>query len=957
MRKWPWLFALACGAAGCQLIAGDYEMVPDEPAPLASVCSPQEQRCNGQFLLACTSDGSDWVLRDTCATSDLCDSENGLCERCERGELRCDGSTRQECKATGDGWEEREICSAAGMCNPTYCGTCAPGEYACRGTGDAAGRELWECGPDSTWSIQVATCATAGLCDLSIDASRGAATWAEKCTDPLCPTPGAYRCTGQALERCRQDLTGWERVDTCASEALCAIAVANAGLGMGDVDMCPPGCPSAGAFLCEGMTLRTCREDLTGWDEVMTCEPGTECDPVQGGCAERCEPGHYQCNAETLRLCSAERSWQELERCASAALCTTAADGLSGACNAPGCPAAGEFNCQGADLHQCRDDLLGWEFVESCASAELCSALDRRCHPPVCAPAELRCFGAELRSCAASLDDWEIIATCGEGEFCDNSAADPGCKLECPSPTRCNGTELEHCTPNGWVHQANCATNELCSCTLDGSCALDPGTDGCGVPVCGGSKPEYQCQGATLEHCRDDRNGWETAATCGSTALCYPGTAPLYEGGYCAVCPTAGEVRCGGGNGAPRLETCSADRKSWNITQNCSAAYGCVDDGADDYCAVCNTGQTRCSGSRPERCRADRAGWEAAGANCASSALCDAGTGTCVTPTCSAGQRRCNGAQPQVCNGDRTGWNNSGNACSTVALCNTASGSCTTAACAVGERRCNGSQPQICNADRTGFVNDGTACATAALCSSGSCSAPACAVGERRCDDEQPQLCNSNRNGWNDSGAACASAALCSEGTCQAPVCATGEVRCSGAQPEICRADRTGYQSNGAACATTALCSGGECQAPACAPGDYDCDDEVLLACNAGRTGFEEADTCASAALCDAEAGMCRAPVCEAGAYRCNEAALERCNGDGTGWTVEETCGSSALCDVANRECDECAPGSFDCTSEDVLRECDEDGRWDEIAECDVGLCDASLGMCLDPPPDEEAED
>ena len=1034
MGKWPWIFALASALAGCQLVAGGFDVVPDDPEQVAGECTPSEQRCNGQFLLACAADGSDWVLRDTCATSDLCDSSSGRCESCERGQLRCDGADRQECNAQGNGWEVRETCSAEGMCNPTYCGTCAPGEYSCRGSGSTAGAELWECGPDSTWSVNIATCASAGLCALSIDQSRGATSWAEECTDPLCPAPGEYRCNGQALERCRQDLTGWELVDTCRSPELCAVGVQNASQGGGDVDMCPPGCPSAGSFLCEGMMLETCREDLTGWDVLITCEAGTECNPVQGACSERCEPGHFQCNGATLRQCTPAQSWEEVAQCASAALCTTAPDELSGACAPPACPSAGTFQCAGAELQQCREDLLGWDPVETCASAELCSALDRRCNQPLCAADELRCFDNELRRCSASLDDWEVVTTCGAGEFCDNSSDAPGCKLECPSPTRCNGSELEQCTPNGWIHRANCATNELCSCTLDGSCTLGTDTEGCGVPVCGGSKPEFQCDGATLQRCDDSRNAWFVDETCASAALCYPGEAPLFENGYCATCPTAGEVRCARSGSQTRLEVCSGDRKRWSATQSCSSTYGCVDSGAADYCATCNDGQVQCSGPTLQRCGADRKSWvsttcasaslcDAAGnqcdvcrpnqntcdgttlqhcssdgqqlqsqmcprycdaqngecdgcmantsrcanevlyrcnstgqgetaTTCATAALCNAGSGSCTQPTCDVGQKRCSGSQPQQCNANRNGWESAGAACATSALCNSATGTCTAPTCNSGQRRCDGSQPQVCNGNRNGWNDSGSACATAALCNAatGMCTTPACAAGERRCNGAQPEVCNADRTGFVADGTACGSVALCSGGTCTAAACSPNDRRCDGAQPQVCRSDRTGYQDDGDECATSALCQDGQCRSPACDAGEYRCDAAVLSRCNAGRTGFEQIATCTSAALCDDDAGQCREAACSAGTYRCNEAALELCRDDAAGWNTVDTCSSAELCDAAGAECDECRPPSFDCTDGDVLRECDDDGHFSEIAECDPGLCDEAAGVCLMPP-------
>src|SRR5690242_19396737 len=130
---------------------------------------------------------------------------------------------------------------------------------------------------------------------------------------------------------------------------------------------------------------------------------------------------------------------------------------------------------------------MGFEEVEQCASSALCSAPDKRCNDKVCEPDELRCFDVsegitELRHCNVDLTGWIADPPCEAGQFCSNDPAYPGCKIDCPAPTRCNGPELQRCTADGWVHQASCATGDLCTCTLPGGdCTLRLGSDGCGV--------------------------------------------------------------------------------------------------------------------------------------------------------------------------------------------------------------------------------------------------------------------------------------------------------------------------------------------------------------------------------------------------------------------------------------------------------------------------------------------
>ncbi len=540
--------ALVCALAalfafGCQLVTGDYEIRPPAQQGAGTTqCKTGDYRCNGEYLLACGAGDTGWVLQQTCGSADLCDSKNKRCQVCKPGDGRCDGVVREQCSNDGRTWSPIQSCVSADMCNPTFCGNCMPGEYSCRGESSAAGSELWQCGKDGTWSLHLDDCATPGLCSSTLDAARADPNFAGKCMMGLCEA-GSYRCDGATLQHCRQDETAWDVVDTCATAALCDAAVASDAATTGALDMCPEGCSTAGAYLCTGMTLTRCRDDLTGFDAVTTCtDPNTECNPVLGACTDLCTPGQYQCNDKTLRRCTATRHWENVSDCASAALCSAAADGSRGQCLPPGCPHAGDYSCNGAVLSKCADDLSGYVAVTTCTSAELCDATDKRCNDPICTPAgSYQCFDvsvdgnveSQLRQCNAGQTAWvDVGDACPAGQFCSNDAADPGCKTSCPSSTRCNGSELQTCTADsGWVHQATCATTNLCNCTLDGSCAGGTGSDGCGVAICGGSLPAEQCDGAELQSCDPGRNGWDDQTNCGALGCMEAGATA-----YCAAC-------------------------------------------------------------------------------------------------------------------------------------------------------------------------------------------------------------------------------------------------------------------------------------------------------------------------------------------------------------------------------------------------------------------------------------
>jgi hypothetical protein len=978
--------------AGCQLVVGDFKVQSSGASASDSECSGGSgYRCNGEYLLTCGGEGTGWVLKQTCASADLCDSKDKQCRICSPGSQRCDGASRQECNSDGSAWTEVEKCASSDICNATYCGNCTSGEYSCRGEMSSVGSQLWKC-DKGVWAIKLDECASEGLCMASLDAARASSTWNMQCTPSAC-MPGAYSCDGVTLRHCRQDQTGWDVVDTCGSPELCASAVANATTNAGVIDMCPVGCGTAGTLRCDGMTLSKCRDDLTGFDPVMTCPDNTECNPQLGVCADLCTPGQYQCNDKTLRLCDSTRHWQDQQVCASAPLCQATNDPApAGQCLPPGCPAVGAYQCDGVTLSKCRDDLMGWEMVDTCGSAALCSADDRRCNTPACDTDELRCFGSELRQCNADRTDWTVLQTCTTGQFCSNDPANSGCLMECPDPTtRCNGSELQRCTPNGWVHQATCATNDLCGCTLNATCELGLGSDGCGVVVCGGTLPTYQCEGSELEKCSDGRNGWVGQTDCGQAALCYSGSAPSYQDGYCAICPTAGELRCV--NGAPNatLTKCSPDRTMWSTVQTCGS-NGCIDSGTQDYCAACSAGQVLCSGTTLQKCSSDQRNF--VNTTCQSSALCDATHGQCdvCTPpnsntcsgmtlqhcssdgqsiqtqtcpnycdatggqcdSCVAGTSRCSNNLLYKCASD--GQSEAKTTCVTAALCDAPQNKCDTPACNPGDHRCLSTQPQVCNSNQTGWDNTGNACATAALCNgtTGTCATPACAVGETRCNGAQPQVCNSDRTGFVNSGSACATAALCgaTTGTCSAPACAVGDTRCNGAQPQVCNSDRTGFTNMGTVCASSALCKAatGTCGTPACNPNQTKCNLAQPQICKGDLTGYQDLPiTCVTPGLCNPANGTCNNPVCATGDTQCSGAQPQICNSDRTGFQNNgAACASTALCVSGACMTPACTAGQTRCSgAQPQVCNANLTGFTNMGTACaSAALCMAATGTC-----------
>jgi len=103
--------------------------------------------------------------------------------------------------------------------------------------------------------------------------------------------------------------------------------------------------------------------------------------------------------------------------------------------------------------------------------------------------------------------------------------------------------------------------------------------------------------------------------------------------------------------------------------------------------------------------------------------------------------------------------------------------------------------------------------------------------------------------------------------------CTTGQYQCQGIDLQECQ---QGAYVTIKQCPTAELCQahvGAQCGTAACADGDVRCaDGGVLQACNPGRTGFDNAQTCASPALCRTDAGVdggCVPPACQLGWQQC----------------------------------------------------------------------------------------
>src|SRR5690606_31109843 len=92
-----------------------------------------------------------------------------------------------------------------------------------------------------------------------------------------------------------------------------------------------PQCASAGLATCSGQELRRCRDDLTGWEVVTTCASGTLCDLDSMDCVDSCTAPDYRCNGAQPEHCVEGANgavWEPSQApCAAFGLCVADDDG------------------------------------------------------------------------------------------------------------------------------------------------------------------------------------------------------------------------------------------------------------------------------------------------------------------------------------------------------------------------------------------------------------------------------------------------------------------------------------------------------------------------------------------------------------------------------------------------------------------------------------------------------
>jgi hypothetical protein len=901
---------------------------------LPPTCVSNQVQCDPtrpNQLLACVEGLTGFALAEECATPALCEASityTGLrgsprCKRapCEVGEHHCSGKVLEICNDNRDGFRPIEECAGPSFCNA---GDADRGERGCAEVGCAAGAEHCDgaqrqrCRDDQLdFDPLGAPCDSSALCNDDNPA-------ASFCVPPPCQrgplSANEFRCDGATLQRCNDQHTGYDTIDTCATAALC-----NAGLG--SEGCIPPPCVQ-GQTRCDGNVLRRCNDDRTGFVNVSVCAPGT-CDGNAGRCADLCDAGSARCNTQ-------------------------------------------------GELEECRDPAIGRQVTARCLSPQLCDANTRSCRSPpagctadgvrVCAP---QADGSTLlQVCAGGRSRFDTLDTCTGNERCDPSNI--RCDLcDQAGQATCQDGQLVRCAPDGQSTNASpCANGCQSLAGAPARClACQPGSATCQstdllVCVVRGASGEFlerQACGSSLR-CADERARCEAGQPC-RCEVCDDQDVGC-DGSFPTRCNAAHTAleRVPGGNGG--FVDCLA-------SDNCNPSTG--------TCFPCNDRDVSCVGGVLQGCRLDRSGFDPIPGATAGGVRCTADNGRAFSQQCSGtmlierlceppsqqGEGLCDpnvsggcvecipGSPPSQCQvtaDGRPGRTECIAGVVAVVACASATSGCEEATC-TGAGECvfrsrargascvrAGGVPGFCDGlqsgpgciecvEDSGCSDDGNRCTEASCSPNGSCIHVPVDVGCLLGDGQ---------------------AGICSNGAC-VEECEPNQGQCQGANFRRCNAEGTGFGPS-LDCGAGALCSAAGC-APRCRAedcGDVGCNSSET-ACNACSTNLcaaliapgpcEEA-VCASATtcraqtlcqtgeVCDPQTNQCEVPpaqVCVPGLRRCDGAALQLCDEAGTSEATEATCGvGGGPCQAPN----ECSAEAGACVSGPLLdgQACGENG-------------------------------
>jgi hypothetical protein len=459
--------------------------------------------------------------------------------------------------------------------------------------------------------------------------------------------------------------TLFKALEVCVFSFVCLLLLPACQIAFGDFTIdtaklavsCEPN-----VFRCDGDLIETCVNG-NEWKLIVGC-PAHQCNLATLSC-KPCQPGSYQCSDAQPQVCGTDQTWGPATPapCASAALCNVPDDGSPINCVTPGCPTAGQLQCADDHLQVCPSTQTDWQDVEICASAALCDSVAASarvaqgkfatCEAPACSVGEFQCNAGSPEPCKTDRTGWGAATmSCSTSGACNPDTGD--CSACSVGTYTCSGTELERCNEQQvWTAVSSCSEASLCDAT--------DAVPLCKPPVC--TPGAFQCSTESeLQRCRSDGSALDRVEQCLNAALCNPRETRCEP----PQCPAGGAFRCNGNE----QQTCRQDLTGWDIVMTCADAGSC--DPLTGCVAPCTNGAYRCNDVALEQCVNQL--WVHQ-ADCASIALCDSSNHVCTAPTCAAGERKCFGSSLERCSASLDGWDDL-TTCDNGEVCNPTTASC-----------------------------------------------------------------------------------------------------------------------------------------------------------------------------------------------------------------------------------------------------------------------------------------
>jgi hypothetical protein len=428
--------------------------------------------------------------------------EGNAANECDvEGHIGCSGQASPErLRCTNGRLVPHTACSDGELCDSGSdpSGECRPVPPEC------LGREPLEtfcdgsvrkgCGPDLV-SVESTECESNVLCMLGTGLACG-----------VCVTD-QYRCSGELLEICNSNHTGFDPLQTCTTQPCNA-----------DAGACTSYACNTNALRCNGDDLERCNGDRSAYMLEEACSDGL-CDPVALEC-DACPAGSTRCADATHRAeCAANGQGEVTESCPSARShcvgagqcveCRSASDCTpDGPCYDVRCN-SGTGTCEQVPLatgDACDEDGNGTNDG-FCSATHACVDCVQ---PSQCVTPNPCLIGSCSAGGQCSFPPRGVNASCGNGDFCDGG----GNCVECNIPSQC-GPDAQCAHPRCTANRCSvafensgvpCSTTGGRACNGSGACVPCVGT---GQAQCGATQV---CRGQACVSALHTV-GWETATT------------------------------------------------------------------------------------------------------------------------------------------------------------------------------------------------------------------------------------------------------------------------------------------------------------------------------------------------------------------------------------------------------------------------------------------------------------